>query len=36
LFGANRPLVIPSAAVNDANQRVAKNYGIARLENLRE
>ena len=36
LFGANRPLVIPSAAVTDANQRVAKNYGIARLENLRE
>jgi len=36
LFGANRPVVIPSAAVKDANQRVAKNYGIARLENLRD
>jgi len=36
LFGANRPLVIPSAAVKDANQRVAKNYGIERLENLRD
>lgn len=34
LFGASRPVIIPSAAVNDANARVAKNYGIARLENL--
>ena len=34
LFDANRPLVIPSAKVQEANQRVAKNYGIARLENL--
>ena len=34
LFGANRPVIIPSAAVKDANQRVAKNYGIARMENL--
>ena len=34
LFGANRPVVIPAAAVEEANQRVAKNYGIARLENL--
>jgi len=34
LFDANRPLIIPSAKVQQANQRVAKNYGIARLENL--
>ena len=34
LFDASRPVVIPSALVNEANQRVAKNYGIARLENL--
>jgi S1-C subfamily serine protease len=36
LFGASRPLVIPSAAVEAANKRVADNYGIARLENLTE
>ncbi len=36
LFGANRPVVIPSAAVQEANQRVAKNCDIARLENLSE
>ncbi len=34
LFDASRPIIIPSASVNDANQRVAKNYGIAHLENL--
>jgi S1-C subfamily serine protease len=34
LFGASRPVVIPSAAVKAANQRVAANYGIARMENL--
>jgi len=34
LFGASRPVVIPSALVKEANQRVAKNYGIAMLENL--
>jgi hypothetical protein len=34
LFGASRPIVIPSALVKEANQRVAENYGIARLENL--
>ena len=34
LFDANRPLVIPSARVAQANQRVAKNYGISKLENL--
>ncbi|MDP3851947.1 MAG: trypsin-like peptidase domain-containing protein [Luteolibacter sp.] len=36
LFGASRPIVIPSAAVGEANERVAKNYGISRLENLVE
>ena len=34
LFGANRPLVIPSAKVAEANQRVAQNYRISKLENL--
>ena len=34
LFDASRPVVIPSALVKEANQRVAKNYGIARMENL--
>ena len=34
LFGASRPVVIPSALVNEANQRVAKNCGIEHLENL--
>lgn len=34
LFGANRPLIIPSAGVAEANQRVAKNSGISKLENL--
>jgi hypothetical protein len=34
LIGASRPVIIPSALVKDANQRVSQNYGIARLENL--
>ena len=34
LFGASRPVVIPSAAVKEANQRVARNCGIAQMENL--
>ena len=34
LFGASRPVIIPSAKVAEANRRVAQNYGIARLENL--
>ena len=34
LFGASRPVIIPSAAVKEANQRVARNYGIAQMENL--
>jgi hypothetical protein len=36
LFGASRPVVIASAAVKEANARVAKNYGITRLENFEE
>ena len=36
LFDANRPLVIPSAMVTEANQRVANNYDISSLENLAE
>jgi hypothetical protein len=34
LFGAIRPVVIPSAAVAAANERVARNGGISRLHNL--
>jgi S1-C subfamily serine protease len=36
LFGASRPVVIPSAAVKEANQRIARSCGIAKLENLSE
>ena len=36
LFGASRPLIIPSAAVREANERIAQNYGISKLENLDE
>jgi hypothetical protein len=36
LFGAPRPIVIPSAAVAEANRRVSENYGIARLHYLEE
>ena len=36
LFGASRPVVIPSADVKEANERVARNYGIARLANLKD
>jgi S1-C subfamily serine protease len=36
LFGASRPLVIPSSAVGEANRRVARNYGIEKLENLED
>jgi hypothetical protein len=35
LFGAPRPIVIPSAAVADANQRMQKD-GIHKLENLED
>jgi S1-C subfamily serine protease len=34
LYGANRPLVIPSAKVEAANRRVQANYGIFKLHNL--
>ena len=36
LFGASRPVIIPSAAVAEANERVAKNYGISSLTNFEE
>lgn len=36
LHGGSRPLVIPSAAVPEANERIAANYGISKLENLDE
>ena len=36
LFGAPRPVVIPAAAVAEANRRVAENYGIAKLHHLEE
>jgi S1-C subfamily serine protease len=35
LFGANRPLIIAAANVNDANARIQKNCGINRLCNLK-
>ncbi len=36
LYGAGRPLVIPSAKVEEANKRVQENYGISLLSNLEE
>jgi len=36
LFGASRPVVIPSAKVEEANQRVSRNYGIASMSNLED
>jgi S1-C subfamily serine protease len=36
LFGADRPIVIPSAKVAAANQRVMRNYDINQLENLQD
>ena len=36
LFGASRPVVIPAAAVKEANQRVARSCGISKPENLTE
>lgn len=36
LFGAERPIVIPAANMAAANDRVMKNYGISRLENLED
>ncbi|MFZ9941455.1 MAG: trypsin-like peptidase domain-containing protein [Luteolibacter sp.] len=34
LFGAERPLVIPSAKVAEAEARIAKAYNIGKMENL--
>lgn len=36
LFGASRPVIIPSAAVEEANKRVAENSGIAKMANLED
>ncbi len=36
LFGGSRPVVIPSAQVEAANERMAKNYGISKLKNLED
>ena len=36
LFGAERPVVMPSALVEEANKRVAENYGINSLKNLED
>lgn len=36
LFGGSRPVVIPSAMVDEANARVSKNYGISKLYNLED
>jgi S1-C subfamily serine protease len=36
LFGADRPVVIPSSMVKEANERVQQNYGISRMVNLEE
>ncbi len=36
LFGATRPIVIPSASVKEANKRVSESCDIAELENLSE
>jgi S1-C subfamily serine protease len=36
LYGAQRPIIIPSAKVADANERVQANYGISKLANLED
>ena len=36
LYGAQRPVIIPSAKVNEANSRVQANYGISKLSNLKD
>jgi S1-C subfamily serine protease len=36
LYGARRPLIIPSAKVEAANSRVQANYGIGKLFNLED
>ncbi|MFK7849587.1 MAG: trypsin-like peptidase domain-containing protein [Akkermansiaceae bacterium] len=34
LYGANRPIIIPSGKIEEANQRVQSNYGVSKLMNL--
>lgn len=34
LFGADRPVVIPAAKIAEAEARIAKVYGITKMENL--
>ncbi|MEP2776420.1 MAG: trypsin-like peptidase domain-containing protein [Luteolibacter sp.] len=36
VYGANRPIIIPSDKVSAANERVQANYGIAKLYNLQD
>ena len=36
LYGANRPIIIPSAKVEEANKRVQSAYGISKLFNLED
>ena len=36
LYGANRPIIIPSAKVEKANKRVQSAYGISNLYNLED
>ncbi len=36
LFGTSRPVVIASALVEQANERVSSNYGISQLSNLKD
>ena len=36
LYGANRPIIIPSAKVEEANQRVQSSYSINKLYNLED
>lgn len=36
LYGAQRPIIIPSAKVDEANSRIQENYGISKLFNLED
>jgi len=36
LFGASRPLVLPTSGIDAANARIARNYGIQRTYNLQD
>ncbi|MDP4721931.1 MAG: serine protease [Akkermansiaceae bacterium] len=36
VYGANRPIIIPSGKVKAANERVQANYGIGKLFNLQD